>query len=78
MGQKDKTWFLPGVLLEANLFGYGQRKYDQHWGQSDGELAIGVPVRTNHFLWLVIYCANHCRKNDRILDYSLDYFDIYI
>lgn len=39
-----KTMFVPGILLKADLFGYGERKNDQDCSDDDGKFAVRVPV----------------------------------
>lgn len=55
---------LPGVFLEANLFGDGKRQNDQDGGHTNGELTVNVPVTTDHTVWQMSYCSYHYRKTE--------------
>lgn len=39
-----KTMFVPGILLKADLFGYGERKNNQDCSDNDGKFAVHVPM----------------------------------
>lgn len=59
--EKITRVFVPGILLEANLFGDGKRENDQDCSNNDGELAVSVPVAFCT-LWSMSYRIYHWNK----------------
>lgn len=53
----------PGIFLEANLFGDGERQDEEEGGDADGELAVCVPAAAPNFLRLLHQSSNDCGDN---------------
>lgn len=55
-------YVIPGIFLKANLFGDGERENNKDCSDSNGKLAVGVPVGTDCTFCVVSHSSYHCNR----------------